>query len=145
MKKLYCVICGKYRKFEKPRMSYFLGKISVFSIICIKWKNEEEKIGVAWHPVSQTSAAQRVVGTKVSWVIMFGKVGELKIWILEQPVYNKSCSSFHLPKHKKIFSECFFSSLESSMLKRKENMRLESSISGNVRNFVILELKRSIF
>ena len=83
MKKLYCVICGKYRKFEKPKMSYFLGKISVFSIICIKWKNEEEKIGVAWYPVSQTSAAQRVVGTKVSWVIMFGKVGELKNWILE--------------------------------------------------------------
>ena len=22
MKKLYCVICGKYRKFEKPKISY---------------------------------------------------------------------------------------------------------------------------
>ena len=26
MKKLYCIICGKYRKFEKPKISYFLEK-----------------------------------------------------------------------------------------------------------------------
>ena len=26
MKKLYCVICGKYRKFEKPKISYLLEK-----------------------------------------------------------------------------------------------------------------------
>ena len=34
----------KYRKFEKPKISYFLGKTLVLSIICIKCKNEEEKI-----------------------------------------------------------------------------------------------------
>ena len=37
MKKTYCVICGKYRKFEKP-------KTLVLSIICSKCKNEDEKI-----------------------------------------------------------------------------------------------------
>ena len=44
MKKLYCVISGKYRKFEKPKTSYFLEKTLVLSIICSKCKNEDEKI-----------------------------------------------------------------------------------------------------
>ena len=34
MKKLYCVICGKYREFEKPKISYFLEKTLVLPIIC---------------------------------------------------------------------------------------------------------------
>ena len=44
MKKLYCIICGKYRKFEKLKISYLLQKILVLSIICSKCKNEDEKI-----------------------------------------------------------------------------------------------------
>ena len=44
MKKLYCVICGKYRKFEKPKISYLLEKTLVLSIVCSKCKNEDEKI-----------------------------------------------------------------------------------------------------
>ena len=44
MNKLYCVISGKYRKFEKPKISYILGKTLVFSIICSKWKNADEKM-----------------------------------------------------------------------------------------------------
>ena len=43
MKKVYCVICGRYRKFEKPKTSYILEKTLVLSIICIKCKNEDEK------------------------------------------------------------------------------------------------------
>ena len=43
MRKLYCVICGKYRKFEKPKISYLLEKTIVLSIICSKCKNEGEK------------------------------------------------------------------------------------------------------
>ena len=43
MKKLYCVICCKYRKFEKPKTSYLLEKTLVLSIICTKCKNEDEK------------------------------------------------------------------------------------------------------
>ena len=43
MKSLYCVICGKYIKFEKPKISYLLEKTLVFSIICSKCKNENEK------------------------------------------------------------------------------------------------------
>ena len=39
-KKLYCVICGKYRKFEK--LSYLLEKKkSVLFIICSKCKNDK--------------------------------------------------------------------------------------------------------
>ena len=44
MKKLYCIAWGKYRKFEKPKLSYLLEKTLVLSIICSKCKNEEEKL-----------------------------------------------------------------------------------------------------
>ena len=43
MKKLYCVICGKYRKIEKPKISYLLEKTLVLSIICSNCMNEDEK------------------------------------------------------------------------------------------------------
>ena len=43
MKKLYYVICSKYRKFEKPKISYLLQKTLVLFIICSKCKNKDEK------------------------------------------------------------------------------------------------------
>ena len=43
MKKLFCIICGKYRQFEKSKISYFLEK-TVLSIICKKCKDKDEKI-----------------------------------------------------------------------------------------------------
>ena len=44
MEKLYCVICGQYRKFEKLKVSFLLEKTLVLSIICSKCKNENEKL-----------------------------------------------------------------------------------------------------
>ena len=44
MKKLYCVICGKYRKFEKSKISHLLEKTLVLSITFSKCKNENEKM-----------------------------------------------------------------------------------------------------
>ena len=44
MEKLFCVICGKYRKFEKTKTSYLLEKTLILSIICSKCKNEDEKL-----------------------------------------------------------------------------------------------------
>ena len=44
MKKLYCVICCKYRISEAPKISYLLEKTLVLSIICSKCKNEDEKL-----------------------------------------------------------------------------------------------------
>ena len=44
MKKLYRVIFGKYKKFEKPEVSYRLEKTLVLSIICSKCKNEDKKL-----------------------------------------------------------------------------------------------------
>ena len=44
MKKLYCVNCSKYRKFEKLKISYLLEKTLALSIIYSKWKNEDETI-----------------------------------------------------------------------------------------------------
>ena len=44
MKKIYCVNCSKYRKFEKPKISCLLEKTLVLSMICSKCKNEDDKI-----------------------------------------------------------------------------------------------------
>ena len=44
MRKLYCIVCGKYRKSEKSKISYLLEKTLVLSIICSKCKNKDEKI-----------------------------------------------------------------------------------------------------
>ena len=44
MKKLYCVVCGKYRKFKKPEISYILEKTVVLSIVSNKCKNEDKKM-----------------------------------------------------------------------------------------------------
>ena len=43
MKKLYCVICSKYWKFENPKTSYRLEEIFDLSIICSK-RNKNEKL-----------------------------------------------------------------------------------------------------
>ena len=40
MEKMDCIICGKYRKLEKPKVSYFLEKRLVLSIICSNCKVE---------------------------------------------------------------------------------------------------------
>ena len=44
MKKLNCVICGRYRKFEKPKISYILEKTLVLYTVFSKRRNEDEKI-----------------------------------------------------------------------------------------------------
>ena len=44
MKKLYCAVCTKYRKFKNPRTSYIFEKILVFSNICSKCKYKDQKI-----------------------------------------------------------------------------------------------------
>ena len=44
MKNLYCVICFKYRKFEKIKTSHLLEKILALSIIFSKCKKEDEKL-----------------------------------------------------------------------------------------------------
>ena len=44
MKKLYWVICGKFRKFEKSKKSYLLEKTLVLSIIFSKCKREDKKL-----------------------------------------------------------------------------------------------------
>ena len=43
MKKVYGVICGKYRKFKNPKISFIFEKLSFFSIIFSNRNNEDEK------------------------------------------------------------------------------------------------------
>ena len=42
MKKLYCVIYGKYRKFEKSKISYICEETLVLSISCSKCKSKNK-------------------------------------------------------------------------------------------------------
>ena len=44
MKNIYSVICGKYRKFKKPKISYIFKKTLVLSVICSKCENEDGNI-----------------------------------------------------------------------------------------------------
>ena len=44
MKKLCCIICGKYKKFEKSKISYLSEQILVLSIICSKCNNNDEQL-----------------------------------------------------------------------------------------------------
>ena len=44
MTKLYCVICGKYGKVEKPKTLFHLKKTLVHFVICSKCKNEDENL-----------------------------------------------------------------------------------------------------
>ena len=48
MKKLYCAICGKYRKFEKSKTSYILEKPFTVGVKMKKRKifKEEESIEI---------------------------------------------------------------------------------------------------
>ena len=41
---MYCVICLKYRKSGKSKISYLIEKTLVLSIICSKCKKENEKV-----------------------------------------------------------------------------------------------------
>ena len=43
MRKLYCVFCGKHRKFEKPKISYIVEKTLVLPINSSKCTYEDEK------------------------------------------------------------------------------------------------------
>ena len=43
MKKIYCFICGKYKKSGKPKISYLLEKTLVISILYSQCKDEDEK------------------------------------------------------------------------------------------------------
>ena len=43
MKDLYCLSCGTYRKVKKFKISCIFEETLVLSIICNKYKNEDEK------------------------------------------------------------------------------------------------------
>ena len=43
MKKLYCIICSKYRKSENPKIWHLLEKTLLLSIIYSKCKKEMKK------------------------------------------------------------------------------------------------------
>ena len=42
MKKIYCVICGEYRKLEGLKLSYIFKKALVLSTVCRDCKHDEK-------------------------------------------------------------------------------------------------------
>ena len=59
MKKVYGVICGKYRKFKNPKISFIFGKLSFFFfIIFSNYNNEAEKI----FKEEESIAISRIIG-----------------------------------------------------------------------------------
>ena len=44
MKKIYCIVCGKYKKFKNLQISYIFEKILDLSIICSKCGSKNEEI-----------------------------------------------------------------------------------------------------
>ena len=51
MKKIYCVIYGKYRKSKNPKISYLFKKALVNPIICSKYGKEDENIFKEEEPI----------------------------------------------------------------------------------------------
>ena len=43
-KKIYCVICGQYKKIDKRKLSYLLEKKLVLSISCSQCKKEDKNL-----------------------------------------------------------------------------------------------------
>ena len=51
MKKIYCVICGNYRKSENPKISYIFEKTLVTFFICNKCGNKHKRIFKEEEPI----------------------------------------------------------------------------------------------
>ena len=43
-KKIYCIVCDKYKKIKNPKISHIFGKTLVYSIICRRCGNKDEKV-----------------------------------------------------------------------------------------------------
>ena len=43
MKEIYCVICGKHKKFGKPKISYFSKKCKFFLLLAVSVKIKVKK------------------------------------------------------------------------------------------------------
>ena len=43
-KKIYCAICGQYKKIDKRKLSYLLEKKLVLSISCSQCKKEDKNL-----------------------------------------------------------------------------------------------------
>ena len=65
MKKIYCVICCKYRRFKNPKILYIFEKILALSIICSKYKNENEKIFKEEEPIDSWFNLKNITVLKV--------------------------------------------------------------------------------
>ena len=106
MKKLYYIICGKYRKFVKPKISYLLEKALVLSIICSKCKNEDEKLFKEEESIEilkilgliENIYFKNMVEENISQEYRLKNLNEIRNYFLEQIKQNQLMNK----RHKKI-------------------------------------------
>ena len=102
MKKLYYVICGKYRKFGNPKISYLLEKTLVLSIICSKTKNEDEKILKEEESIKILRILGLISIEKYQNIIMpefrKQKIDQIRNYLIEEIIQN----GLMCKKHKKV-------------------------------------------
>ena len=91
MKKLYCVICGMFIKFEKPKLSYLLEKTLVPSVICSKCKNEDQKIFKQEESIEILKIIGLIENIQVLWKYDWRKHYNLdwKIQMKQETIFSK--------------------------------------------------------
>ena len=87
-KKIYCVTCGKYKKFKNPKTSYILRKTLVDSIICRKCGSKDEKY----------SAPKHMTGENISQEFRSKGIDKTRNYFIKEIKQNELISK----KHKKI-------------------------------------------
>ena len=106
MKKSFCVICGKYRKYKNPKISYIFEKTLVLSIICTKCKNEDEKIFKEEESIEilkildlfKNILYKKMVEENISQEFKLKNIDKTRIYFLKETEENELISN----KHKKV-------------------------------------------
>ena len=98
MKKLHCIICGKYRKFEKPKTSYLLEKTLVPSIICRKCKKTQLRYWKFLVKLKIYNYFKNMCKANMSLTFRVKDIDERRNYFLEKINQNELMSK----KHKKV-------------------------------------------
>ena len=94
MKKLYCVICGKYRKFEKPKISYLLEKTLVPLLFAVRRRISRDIVGL----IQKYISFKNVVEENKSQECRLKDIDETWNYLSEEINRNELMSK----KHKKV-------------------------------------------
>ena len=116
-------MCSKYRKSEKPKISYLLEETLVISIICSKHKNEDEKIFKENESIEILKIFGLIENKNILkiWLKKFRlkNIDQIRNYLIEEVNRNKLMNK----KHKKVCATLHYI---------KHFLILASTISGRV-------------